>query len=107
MLSHGSAGEWLPGCTIRARIGGGPDSPGYEAFADHLRTFLPLVVQSGAATEDEIAIGTFAARLRDQVGGQQGVLRCLPAIGVWARVPAAQARVEQCGSIAPGSGDRG
>ena len=80
----------LPAPQMRydAPIGGGPDWIGYETFTDHLRAVLPVVMQLGGATEEEIAIDTFAERLRTEVVGQRGVLRCLPAIGIWARLPA-------------------
>ncbi len=82
------AGLSSPQMRYDAPIGGGPDWIGYETFTDHLRAVLPVVVQLGGATEEEVAIDTFAERLRDEVVGQRGVLRCLPAIGIWARRPA-------------------
>ena len=81
------AGLPAPQMRYEAPIGGGPDWVGYRAFADHLRTFLPLIVQLSGATEEEIAIDTFTEQLRDEVVAQRGVFRCLPAIGIWARRP--------------------
>jgi hypothetical protein len=68
-----------------APIGGGPDWPGYEALADHARNAAPAMVKQGLATPEELAVETLADRLRQEVVGQQGVLRCLPAVGIWAR----------------------
>ena len=86
------AGLSTPRMRYDAPIGGGPDWIGYETFTDHLRTVLSLVIQLGGATEAEIDIATFAARLREEVVGQRGVLRCLPAIGIWARWPVEDAQ---------------
>ena len=74
-----------------APLGGGPDWVGYEALADHLRSAEPFLVAAGAATREELGVETLAARLRADDVGQGGVLRCLPAVGIWARVPAAAA----------------
>lgn len=85
---HGAfleAGLPAPKMRYEAPIGGGPDWVGYWDFADVLRSLLPVVVQLGGATEEEIAIDTLAERLRDDVVAQRGVFRCRPAIGVWSR----------------------
>ena len=79
----------LPGPQMRyeAPIGGGPDWPGYEARADHARRLAPLIIAAGLATAAELDTETLAERLRAEVTGQRGVLRCIPAIGLWARRP--------------------
>jgi SAM-dependent methyltransferase len=80
----------LPGAQLReeAPLGGGPDWVGYDALADHFRSLEPFLVEAGVATREELAVDTLAARLRAEVMDQHGVLRCLPAVGIWARVPA-------------------
>jgi SAM-dependent methyltransferase len=83
-----AAGLPRPQLREEAPLGGGPDWVGYEALADHLRSAAPFLLEAGAATREELGVDTLAARLRAEVVGQGGVLRCLPAVGIWARVPA-------------------
>jgi hypothetical protein len=86
--SFEAAGLPRPQLREEAPIGGGPDWVGYETLADHMRSAEPFLVAAGAATREELAVDTLAERLRADVVGQHGVLRCLPAVGIWARVPA-------------------
>lgn len=81
------AGLAAPQMRYDAPVGGGPGWVGYRAFADHMRSLVPMLVQLGGVTEEEIAIDSLAERLRDDVVAQRGVFRCMPAIGVWARWP--------------------
>jgi ubiquinone/menaquinone biosynthesis C-methylase UbiE len=53
--------------------------------ADFVRSLLPLIIQGGIATEEEVGIETLAARLQDAVVPHQGII-CGPLlIGAWAR----------------------
>jgi ubiquinone/menaquinone biosynthesis C-methylase UbiE len=59
-----------------------------EAFtvpaAETIRMLLPLLVKSGIATEDEVAIDTLAARWRDQVLEKGSLICGYPYVGAWA-----------------------
>jgi SAM-dependent methyltransferase len=88
---HGAfeaAGLPRPQLREEAPLGGGPEWVGYETFADHYRSGEPFLVAAGVATREELGVDTLAERLRAEVVGQRGVLRCVPAVGAWARVPA-------------------
>jgi SAM-dependent methyltransferase len=76
-----------PQMRYEAPIGGGPDWVGYEARADHARRLAPFILEAGLATEAELDTETLADRLRAEVVGQRGVLRCMPVVGIWARLP--------------------
>ncbi len=52
---------------------------------------MPLILQYGVATEDEIAIETFDRRYRDEVLSQGSVIQWIPCVGAWARKRAAAA----------------
>ena len=86
-LIHGvlSAPNITP--SIDAPVGGGSDWAGYDYVASGLRSNLPLILQHGLATEEEVDIDTFAERLRAEVVGQQGVIMLPTFIGAWARLP--------------------
>jgi hypothetical protein len=80
------AGFQTPEMRYEAPIGGGPNWIGYETLTDHARTWRPLLIEKGIATDAEMQVATLAERLRDEVVQQQGVLRCLPAISIWGRL---------------------
>ena len=65
---------------------GGPDYPGYENFAEVVRSALPRLIELGIVTADEVDIETFAARLRTEVGGR-GVFSLWPSVLAWTRTP--------------------
>ena len=46
---------------------------------------MPQILQYGVATEDEIALETFAQRYREEVLSQGSVIQWLHAVGAWAR----------------------
>jgi SAM-dependent methyltransferase len=80
-----AAGLRAPQMRYEVPVGGGPEWIGYEFLPDHLRSVRDLLIQHGIATEDEMQIETLAARLRDEVVGNNGVFFTLPAVGIWAR----------------------
>lgn len=87
-----AAGLEAPRMCTDALIGGGSDW--VERFvsvfgASQLRSILPLVLQYGIATEDEIAIETFDRRYREEVLSQGSVIQWFPCVGAWARKRAA------------------
>jgi hypothetical protein len=82
-----AAGLGAPQMCYEAPVGGGPDWIGYELLGDHARSNASFLVDAGLVTWSELDPETFAARARAEITGQQGVLRCIPTIGAWARVP--------------------
>lgn len=79
------AGLPAPEMHLDAAVGGGPDWAGYDYMASLVRTLLPLLVQHGIATEEEVGIETFAQRLRQEVVGQHGVVTTWSFVTAWAR----------------------
>jgi hypothetical protein len=55
-------------------MGGGPTWGGYDHLASLVRGLLPLIVQGGIATAEEVGIETLAQRLRDEAVSQRGVV---------------------------------
>jgi SAM-dependent methyltransferase len=60
-----------------------------EAFtvlgAETIRSLVPVLVKSGIATEQEVAVDTLAARWRDQVLEKGSLICGYPYMGAWAR----------------------
>ncbi len=79
------AGLPAPEMRYEAAIGGGPEWPGYEWWAETVRVFLPLIQQFEMATEEEIAIETLADRLREETVSQGGVARTPIMVSAWVR----------------------
>jgi hypothetical protein len=65
-------GASFAGC---APVGGRPDFPGYDYGADSLRSMLPLILELGIATEEEVEIDTMAQRLCADVVASGGVIK--------------------------------
>lgn len=76
-----------PTMHLGAAVGGGPDWEGYAYMAETLRAILPLILTHGVATADEVAIDTFASRLREEVVQQAGVVTTWSFVSAWARKP--------------------
>lgn len=81
------AGLPEPAMHLWAPVGGGPDWEGYDWAASAVGSLLPLVVASGAATEEEVGIGTLARRLREETVASGGVVKGPDLVGAWARTP--------------------
>jgi SAM-dependent methyltransferase len=80
----------LPAPQMRCErvMGGGPTWGGYDHLASLVRGLLPLIVQGGIATAEEVGIETLAQRLRDEVVSQRGVVMGLSVVSAWAhRLP--------------------
>jgi SAM-dependent methyltransferase len=87
-----AAGLEAPRMCTDALIGGGSDwvERFVSAFgASMLRSMMPLILQYGVATEDEIGIETFDRRWREEVLSQGSVIQWIPCVGAWARKRAA------------------
>jgi SAM-dependent methyltransferase len=79
------AGLPEPEMNVCAPLGGGPDFPGYDFGAESLRSMLPLILELGIATADEVEIDTLAQRLRAEIVGSGGVLKTPDLVGAWTR----------------------
>ena len=79
------AGLPEPEMNVCAPVGGGPDFPGYDYGADSLRSMLPLILELGIATEEEVEIDTMAQRLRAEVVASGGVIKTPELVGAWTR----------------------
>ena len=81
------AGFAAPNLVVHARMGG--DREHIEATTTNqvgqVRSLLPLLVEGGYATEEEVGIETLAARYRDEVLAQGSVLRAFLVMCGWAR----------------------
>jgi ubiquinone/menaquinone biosynthesis C-methylase UbiE len=65
---------------------GGPGWAGHEQVADVTSALLPLMVQFGIATADEVQATTLEGRLRDEAAALQGVAMALGLMHVWTHV---------------------
>lgn len=73
---HGAfvaAGLPAPRMSLFAPVGGGADFDGYDYMASGLRSNQPHIVKLGVATEAELALDSFAERLRTEVVAAHGV----------------------------------
>lgn len=80
-----AAGLPDPQIRLEAGLGGGQDWAGYEAIVAPLRSMLPQIIEYGIATAAEVDIETFAARLREETVGQQGILAGALTFSAWSR----------------------
>jgi SAM-dependent methyltransferase len=80
-----AAGVPAPHMRFEASIGADRDWPGFDMRADDVRTFLPLILQFGLATEEEIDIDSLAERLRDETVAHGGAARLPVIVSAWAR----------------------
>jgi SAM-dependent methyltransferase len=80
-----AAGLPAPHMRFEASIGADRDWPGFEMRADDVRTFLPLSVQLGLTSEEEIGIDTLAGRLREETVGHGGAARLPVVVSAWTR----------------------
>jgi ubiquinone/menaquinone biosynthesis C-methylase UbiE len=89
----------LPGPQLRTDtlIGGGQEW--LERFAPYvaniLRSMMPLILEYGIASEEEIGIESFEERYRDEILSQRGVVQWWTVVGAWARKRAAEEAAAQ------------
>ncbi len=81
-----SAGLPAPQLRYEAAIGAGSEWTGYEVLAGVVRELLPLLLQFGIATAEEIGIETLAERLREEVVSRGGVARLPGLVSAWTRI---------------------
>ena len=77
------AGLPAPEIRLERVMGGGPNWGGYDHLASLVRGLLPLIVEGGIASAEEVAIDTLAQRLRDEVVSQRGVVMGLSLVSAW------------------------
>jgi SAM-dependent methyltransferase len=83
-----NAGLPRPTMIAASRVESGPDSKGYAILAQIVQSLLPLVERTGAATVEEMAIGTLADRLRRDAVANESVTFWPRLIGAWSRLNA-------------------
>ena len=59
---------------------------GYAWAADSLRSMLPLALQLGVATAEEVDIDTLADRLQAETVAHGGVIKTPDLVGAWTRL---------------------
>jgi ubiquinone/menaquinone biosynthesis C-methylase UbiE len=82
------AGLLAPHMRGEATIIAGPEWVGYDWGAETIRTVLPLILNFGLATAEEVGIDTLAERMRDEALRGRLVVRGPDIISAWTRKPA-------------------
>lgn len=80
------AGLPAPQIECASFVGGSPDWPWYELIAGRVRSLLPILLQHGIATEEEIGIDTLASRLRDSLVSQHAVGMAPDLVAAWTQL---------------------
>jgi len=81
------AGLPAPRMELNSAVGGGPDFYAYDLMAEVIRSVLPLILEFGIATEEEVDIGTLADRLRAETVGAGGVVKAPDLVSAFSRKP--------------------
>jgi ubiquinone/menaquinone biosynthesis C-methylase UbiE len=81
-----NAGLPRPAMIAATRAESGPDSKVYAILAQIVQSLLPLVERSGAATVEEVALGTLADRLRQDAVANESVIFWPRLVGAWSRL---------------------
>lgn len=82
-----AAGLAAPRMSLFAPVGGGADFDGYDYMASGMRSNQPHIVKLGVATEAELALDSFAERLRAEAVAANGVFALPTFVGAWSRKP--------------------
>lgn len=82
-----AAGLPPPELRLAARVGAGPDSPGYRLLAGVVRSLLPAIERAGLATAAEVDIDTLADRLRAEALAHTAAVVYPPLGAAWVRKP--------------------
>jgi SAM-dependent methyltransferase len=80
------AGLPAPEMDLVTTVGGGPDWAGHENIADLTSALLPLMVQFGIASEEEVQVTTLEQRLREEAAQLQSVSMDYGLMNVWTRL---------------------
>lgn len=62
-----------------------PDWPCYDVLAGRVGSVLPLLLEYGLVTAEEVDIGTLAQRLREAAGADASVVMAPDLISAWTR----------------------
>ena len=84
------AGLPAPTATLHCPVISGPTHPGYQLFADILRSILPLMEAFGVATAADVDLDTYARRLAAEVAASDAMACCAPAVAGWTTKPAGE-----------------
>jgi SAM-dependent methyltransferase len=68
------AGLPIPEMELITTVGGGPDWAGYEQLVDITSALLPLILNFGIATQEEVQVETLLQRLREEAATRQNVI---------------------------------
>jgi SAM-dependent methyltransferase len=82
-----AAGLPAPHLRYEAAIGSGPVWAGQETLSNTVRVLMPLILQFGIATTEEIGIETLTKRLREETASRGGVARLPGLVSAWAHAP--------------------
>ena len=77
----------LPGpqLIVEAAAGGGPNWPGYELFAETMRSLLPMLEKTGRVNAKAVDLDTLAERMRKTVTENHGLQMMPLMFGAWSR----------------------
>jgi ubiquinone/menaquinone biosynthesis C-methylase UbiE len=81
------AGLPAPSMQLDSQVGGGPDWEGYDYIAATVRSVLPVVLESGIATAEEVGIDTLADRMCAATVASGGVVKAPDLVSAWTRKP--------------------
>jgi hypothetical protein len=76
-----------PRMRLASQVGGGPDWEGYGYLAATVKSMLPLILESGIATAEEVDIDTLADRLVAATVASGGVVKIPELVSAWTRKP--------------------
>jgi 2-polyprenyl-3-methyl-5-hydroxy-6-metoxy-1,4-benzoquinol methylase len=80
------AGLPTPEMELITTVGGGPDWAGYEQLVDITSALLPLMLNLGIATREEVQAETLLQRLREEAATRQNVVMIHGLMNVWTRI---------------------
>ena len=82
------AGLPAPVSHLEAPAGGGPEWVGYEFLEHGFASLLPLMEAYGIATAEQLDIGTFSERLREEADAAGRLIVLPPHVTAYTRLPA-------------------
>ncbi len=82
------AGLPEPSMNFESPVGGPQSWAGYPFVANSFRSMLPLIVEYGIATEEEVGLETLAERVRQEVVTAKRPFALPPHVTAWAQIPA-------------------
>lgn len=80
------AGLPAPEMDLITTVGGGPDWAGYEQLADITSALLPLIINVGIATREEVQVETLEKRLREEAATRHSAVMTHGLMNVWTRM---------------------